>query len=138
MLRGLIEQDLDLLLLLLERVLGLDDLRDVTAARRAPDHVVAVVHRRQHDGDLGARAVLAPAHRGEVLDGLALRDAREVVRERAFAAGTHQDPRGLADDLFGTIAEQALGAAVPRRARAVEALAEPRVVGPLHDAGELL
>ena len=95
-----------------------------------------VTDRRDGERDLDQRAVLAPADRLEVVDPLATPDALEDRRHLVLPPRWRQERDRPADHLGGSVAEEALGGAVPAGDDAVEGLAHDRVVGALDERGQ--
>ena len=97
------------------------------------DAAVRVPDGRHRERDVYERPVLAQAHRLVVLDALAGPDARQDEGLLVLVVGGDEDGHGLADDLVGRVAEDALGPAVPARDDGVERLGDDGVVGRVDD-----
>src|ERR1700684_1389167 len=106
--------------------------------RSADDGAVGVLDRRDAERDRNPAAVLALPDRLVVVEAVAAADAREDLRLLVVQLRRNQDSDRLADDLFGGVAEQVFGGAVPADDDAVQRLADDRIAGRFDDAGELL
>jgi hypothetical protein len=123
--------------LLAQRLLGRLPLGDVAGdLRGADDAPVGGPDGRDRQRDVYERAVLAAADGLVVLDALARADAREDGRLLVDVVFGEEGGDGLADDLLGRVAEDALGPLVPTGDDAFERLADDGVVGRLDDGGE--
>src|SRR3954462_479589 len=92
--------------------------------RGANHGAIGIANRRDCQRDRDERAVLTPANRVEMLDAFAAADAPEhhLLFREAVWRNHHRD--GLPDRLFGGVAEQLLGAAIPGGDDAVEIFAD--------------
>src|ERR1700686_3364652 len=120
-------------------VLGLFARGDVASdLRRADDNTMRVPDRRDAERNRKPAAVFALADRLVVIEAVAAADALEDLRFLVVQLLRNEDSDRLADDVFGRVAEQPLGGAVPADDDAVEVLADDGVAGRFDDAGGLL
>src|SRR5690606_15736114 len=91
---------------------------------------------RDRERHVDTRAVLADAHRLEVRDRLSAPDAREHVDLFTQALGWDDQRDRAAGRLLCRVAEEALGAAIPRGDHPRERLADDGVLGAVDDGRE--
>src|SRR5262245_1679153 len=119
--------------------LGLLALGDVARdLGRADDSALPVSHRRHRQGDCDKASILAAASGFIVVDAFAALDASENLGLLTLAFGRNDNRDRLAYDFLRPIPEQALRSLVPAGDDAVEVLAYDRIVGRLHDRGQML
>src|SRR5580700_318796 len=106
--------------------------------RGADDGAVRVPDRRDAERNRNAAAVFALPDGLVVIEAVAAPDALDDPRLLVLQLLRNQDGDRLADDVFGGVAEQALGGAVPADDDAVEVLADDGVAGRFDDTGKLL
>src|SRR5579862_3508259 len=99
--------------------------------RRTDDLALGISDRRDGEGDGNQAAVLALTDRLEMVDALAAPDARQNGTLFVLPVLRNDEGDGLANGLFGGIAEDALGARVPARDHAIEVLAHDGIVARL-------
>ena len=104
--------------------------------RRADDAAGRVPDRRHRQRDDGLRPVLAAAHGLEVVDRFTAPNPTQHLVFFALPIRGKDDSDGLSDDFFGGVAEQPFGAAIPRRDRARDVLADDGVVARFDDGGQ--
>ena len=97
--------------------------------RGAKGVAVAVVYRRHRERDIPQLARLGDAHHLEAFGTRTLPHAREQRQLLVVLIGWHQHHDRLADGFEGGVAEQPLGARVPRGNSPLECRADDRVFG---------
>src|SRR5579872_4493248 len=117
---------------------GLLAVRDVARdLGRADDRSGLVADRRYGERDLDAATVFPDPSGLEVLDALAPAQCREDSLLLLQTLGRDDERDGLADRLFGRVAEDPLRAGIPGADDAVERLADDGVVRVVDDGGHV-
>src|SRR5262249_55572608 len=112
-------------------------LRDVTGdLRGADDPSPRILDRRNTEGDIQERSILAHADGLVVLDPFAAADALENLPLLVPAVGRNDERDRLTDHLAGGIAKETLRAGVPGRHDAIEILARDGIRRRLDDRGK--
>ena len=121
-----------------ELVLVAESVADVARDRAgANDLAVGVADRRHGQRHVNEGAVLSRANRLVVLDPFAGSDPGEDLRDSVGMRWRHEHRDRLADHLVGGVAIQALGARVPADDRAIDGLADDRIIGGFDHRHEL-
>jgi hypothetical protein len=122
----------------LHHAIGVDAIADVARdLRRANDVAVVVVNGRHRQRNRNRRAVLSLTDGFVMPDRFALADLadHEILFALPIAGNDHAD--GAPDGLGRGVAEHAFGGGIPRQNRAVQILADNRVIGRVDDLGEM-
>ena len=106
--------------------------------RRADDLARAEIGSARPSARSGSASVLALPHRLEVIDGIAAPHAGEHAIFFLLPIGGHDHADRPADDFGRGVAEQPFGRPVPRDDRAIQILADDRVVARFDDGGEMV